>query len=104
VEAFYISNGYILPKYHKFYWVGLNSSEQQWSNFTWLTPDISSAEYLADFANWGTGQPQLNMDNMCAGGNFNLTQNGIWGWANDACNLPFISICRVMRKSPGKGA
>jgi hypothetical protein len=101
VEKFYIDHGFLLPKYHMFYWMGLNTSEQQWSNFTWLTPDIDSTEYLAEFTNWGASQPEMNMDKMCAGGHYNLTRAEIWGWANHACNLPFISVCRVMREWPG---
>ncbi len=101
VEEYYISHGYILPSYHKQYWMGLNSSGSIFPNFTWLTPDVDSAVYLADYSHWGTSQPLGDETKMCAGGNFNMSNDGAWGWANDDCTLPYIFMCRIMRELPG---
>ena len=101
MEEYYISNGYILPQYHKQYWMGLNSSANIFPNFTWLTPDVDSAVYLADYSHWGTSQPLNDETKMCAGGNFNKSYDEAWGWANDECTLPYIFMCRIMRELPG---
>lgn len=100
VEQYYTNLGYILPDYHAFYWMGLNSSTDNNTNFSWLTPDINSMEWLQEYSHWGNAQPQNNYEKLCAGGNFNLTVDGAWGWANNACQLPYISICRIMRELP----
>jgi hypothetical protein len=100
VEHFYISHGYILPMYHKFYWMGLNSSGMIFPNFTWLTPDVNSQAYLADYSHWGTGQPANDETKMCTGGHANMSYDEAWGWANDECQLPYIFMCRIMRKRP----
>ena len=36
VENFYVSNGYLLPNYHKYYWLGAQVNGP-WPNFTWVS-------------------------------------------------------------------
>ena len=35
VEQFYIRNGYLLPKFHEFYWIGLATLRGQHPEFSW---------------------------------------------------------------------
>lgn len=35
VQGYYVNTGFLLASYHKFYWIGLNSSAAVWPRFTW---------------------------------------------------------------------
>jgi hypothetical protein len=35
VEQFYISAGFLIPNYHKAYWMGLVSNLTSWPRFRW---------------------------------------------------------------------
>jgi hypothetical protein len=37
VEAYYTSSGFMLPSFHRFYWMGLQSSIGAWPKFTWVS-------------------------------------------------------------------
>jgi hypothetical protein len=36
VEEFYTSRGYLIPNFHKVYWMGLTSNSSMWPRFLWL--------------------------------------------------------------------
>ena len=48
LEAFFMLSGYLLPTFHKHYWLGMSTASMQtWPNFTWQ--DGSRISY----SNWG---------------------------------------------------
>lgn len=36
VEEFYAGRGYLIPNFHKVYWMGLNTTLKGWPKFAWL--------------------------------------------------------------------
>jgi hypothetical protein len=36
VEDYYVRRGYLIPNYHKVYWMGLTTNATTWPRFTWL--------------------------------------------------------------------
>jgi hypothetical protein len=36
VENFYVDHGYLLPNFHKYYWLGAQVNGP-WPNFTWVS-------------------------------------------------------------------
>jgi hypothetical protein len=99
VEAFYTDQGYLLPPFHKAYWIGLNSSS--WPSFRWLDglPAPSSSGYV----HWGTTVPDgikepnnasPKRNEMCAAANYSQAFDSpmAWGWADQPCatQLPFM--------------
>jgi hypothetical protein len=36
VEHFYISSGYLIPNFHRVYWIGLATNTTNWPRFRWL--------------------------------------------------------------------
>lgn len=49
VEQWYVSQGYLLPAYHKGYWLGLATNASKWPVFTWTSsyaPAAGEAPYV----------------------------------------------------------
>jgi hypothetical protein len=34
-QGYYVNMGFLLPTFHKIYWIGLNTSAALWPKFTW---------------------------------------------------------------------
>lgn len=51
-EQWYIDEGYLFAKYHKVYWIGLESTEESWPTFTWVDLLIPGP-LPTDYQNWG---------------------------------------------------
>jgi hypothetical protein len=107
VEQYFVAQGILLPAYHTFYWMGLNTSA--WPSFTWL--DRSPApDYNSTYTHWGlspTPEPnnRPNPPELCAGANISqafstLPNNSApaWGWSDANCTLSFNFICMILRK------
>ena len=43
VENYYISAGFLLPTFHKFYWTGLVSNSSTWPKFSWVSALMAAA-------------------------------------------------------------
>jgi hypothetical protein len=108
VERYFLDMGFLLPGYHRLYWMGLQvpaTSSTRWPNFTWV--DQNQAIYNLDYQNWGyllhrSGFKQLEPNNlvpveMCAGANVTVMMEnpGGWagGWADHNCSEAYVSIC-----------
>ena len=52
-EKWYIDEGYLFPKYHKVYWMGLSTDDDFWPTFFWANPLVNGPT-ASDFNNWGT--------------------------------------------------
>lgn len=101
VEQYYISNGLLLPSYHKFYWIGLSTS--LWPTFLWSDhspgPDSSTYEHWGRYMPGNEPEPN-NWDTPpenCAGANFTEAfSNPIaWGWSDYDCNFAATFMCRM---------
>ncbi len=111
VESCFLNQGSLLPNYHKFYWMGLQTGilGARWPNFTWL--DHENAIYVGDYQHWGVLQPGnvLEPNNLvpsedCAGSNLTMGiikldktwgMDGIGGWADHNCQEEYVYICEV---------
>jgi hypothetical protein len=76
VEQYYINSGFLIPSFHKSYWLGLRVTDDAiWPNFTWA--DGSAAPSNKTWQHWGrwlgwsiTNLEPNNMESpeYCAGG------------------------------------
>jgi hypothetical protein len=111
VERCFQDDGWLLPNYHKFYWMGLASNVNGaiWPNFTWL--DHGKAIYQGNYQHWGTIMPgrilepnNLVPPEVCAGSNLTagiirhreLIYDGVGGWADHNCQEQYVFICEVL--------
>jgi hypothetical protein len=102
VEQHYIINGYLFPKFHKFYWTGLYVPKV-WPYFKWIEPTFATPT-SSNFAYWGsdanTTEPdQKTGKELCGGGNstyVDATDNA-WGWGDYNCSSKHVYMCRIMR-------
>jgi hypothetical protein len=87
----FIQQGFLLPKFHVHYWMGLVSgiNGAMWPNFTWL--DHVEAVYMGNYQHWGTAGPgRLEPNNLvpqedCAGSNLTSSYTNAGGWADHNC-------------------
>jgi hypothetical protein len=111
VEACFIDAGYLLPNYHKFYWMGLatNLEGSRWPNFTWI--DRNKAIYIGQYQHWGlyttrTGSSfepnNIRAPEDCAGSNLSTTWLAAGGWADQHCRERFSYICEIPPPRPSK--
>jgi hypothetical protein len=106
VEQYYINNGYLFPKYHRFYWIGLTTPTADPQEWRWIDPTgpkISSTAYQ----HWGQGavdnppdmggEPNNYMkDEKCAGANFTQTYGEAWGWSDAQCGGQAVFMCKLV--------
>jgi hypothetical protein len=100
VEHFYISNGYLLPSWHKHYWMG--ATTEQWPNFNWT--DVTLPAFNKGYRHWGTLQPQgikepfeADPPEGCMVANYTEVYGNptAWGWSDTKCNNKFMPMCRI---------
>jgi hypothetical protein len=102
VEAFFASNGYLLPTFHQAYWLGLQIREGS-AAFSFLDASIKTS-----YLNWGlylTGAPgesfqepnSLFGEEKCAAANYSQLAGvpPAWGYADWVCEEKYVSICRA---------
>lgn len=57
VEKYYISSGYLIPSFHKHYWLGLTTQKQGGRpNWYWLEPNAGSPLEDEVYKHWGMYQ------------------------------------------------
>jgi hypothetical protein len=105
VERYFLDMGFLLPGYHRMYWMGLQVAPNiaTWPNFTWV--DQRHAIYSLSYQNWGearlgSGAVRLEPNNLeapedCAGGNLTMVVEQAAGWADAQCSRDYISICEI---------
>ncbi len=99
VEAYFAANGYLLPSFHKVYWMGMVKRE---NDFVFLDASIQTA-----YRNWGTystgnageGYAEPNNyfgDELCTIGNYSMSKQvpPVWGFADYQCTGRFIFMCK----------
>ncbi len=103
--------GYLLPSFHRYYWMGLNTSDGR----SWAQMDRTiNTTYRA----WGVfkpgpGQPSSREPNnlvdpeYCAGGNYTELISGkapAWGWGDEQCTDLHPIMCRSIGENGWLGA
>ncbi len=53
MEQFYVGQGWLIPTFHKAYWLGLEA--RKWPDFRWL--DGSPSPSLHNYVHWGLMLP-----------------------------------------------
>jgi hypothetical protein len=51
-ERYYVGKGWLLPTYHKGYWMGLTSSTSRWPRYNWTEPGLKPPTG-ATYVHWG---------------------------------------------------
>jgi hypothetical protein len=105
VEQFYIRNGYLLPSFHRSYWIGYQTSTPgvKPPNFTTVDMTLDRSRYRQ--YRWGTyfenGKASAEPNNImnpefCVVANFSMTFGSppAWGWADQSCGQRFPFMCR----------
>ena len=101
VEAYFASQGYLLPNFHKAYWMGMQKRTPN-GDFQFMDATISTA-----YTNWGmysTGMPGEGFpepnnyfgDEFCVIANYTQIRQvpPVWGFADIQCNERFIFMCK----------
>ncbi len=97
--------GYLLPSYHRFYWLGLAVVPgAQWPTFTWS--DYTPGPNATSYNHWGRSVPgnvpepnNYDAPELCAGANASeaFSKPAAWGWADAPCTEQHPYVCRKMR-------
>ncbi len=92
VESYFIQNGFLLPSFHKHYWIGMTTTK--WPNFYWTDRTVSPSSYNG----WGLSNPNQNpKPGTCAVASNALSKGSpvYWGWDDTNCDTTTsIFICR----------
>ena len=101
VEAFYFTAGFLLPGFHRMYWMGLDSSNISWPAFRWTDRSIAgpaTGNSNASYSHWGKtdGVPEPNSRSNCTVADANSASMGAWGWNDVACGSRAIFMCRKL--------
>jgi hypothetical protein len=110
VEQYYIVNGYLFPKFHKFYWSGLYAPKA-WPFFRWIEPTFPPPA-TANYLYWGVNDAlnasepdQKTGKELCGGSNVSYVDaDNTWGWGDFNCSSRQTYLCRIMREWPMPGS
>jgi hypothetical protein len=103
-ESYFIRMGAMLPGFHQFYWLGLNTS--RWPAFTWLDSASAPSNHWKGFtrgsySHWGYYMPQNVIEpndkfppENCAGANYSQAWGSGWGWADTNCSGVHPFMCK----------
>jgi hypothetical protein len=105
-----LPQGYLLPEWHKVYWIGLQS--EVLPNFSWMDklipgPNATSYRQWGTFVEGATSETEPFGDmQTCAVANASQAFGSSatvqpWGWASEDCEALHPFLCRVTRKDPG---
>jgi hypothetical protein len=88
VESFFVGSGFLLPLFHQFYWMGLDSNKKDWPRFRWMDRAIPGPSE-DNYRHWGKllpdGVPEPNSQAYCAVANFTTSYGGCAGWCDTDC-------------------
>ena len=117
VEAYYLDMGWLLPTFHKKYWLGLNATTLASSSpavrvagqlqttpaaFAWLDK-TAPIPYGQAYQHWGRIGSALEPNNLfgsenCGVGNASAAYALAWGWADLSCKVSAPFICKTQRE------
>lgn len=91
VETFFTQRGFLLPSFHKTYWLGLSATT--WPQFSWADRSQS-----VSYQNWGDMQPnRAPSPGLCSYANYTLSKGSppAWGWDDTNCDSDMsIFMCK----------
>jgi hypothetical protein len=91
MENAFLNSGYLLPSFHKTYWLGLTAVT--WPMFSWSDRSLALA-----FTNWGDQQPNRSPSpGLCSYANYTLSRGSppAWGWDDTDCDTSTsVFICK----------
>jgi hypothetical protein len=104
IESAYVQLGFLVPAYHKSYWVGLQRAGT--AGFRWLDGSLPGPN-SSSYQHWGTYKPgnirepnNMLPSELCAVAN-NTQAYGTppaWGWSDTRCSGQFVFICRQLAR------
>ncbi len=110
MEYAFLQTGYLLPSFHKAYWLGLTAaSSEAWPLFTWTDQNVPGP--MDHYTHWGTAiieawpTPEPNNQDFpenCATAIFAQAYGfpSAWGWGDANCNSKAAVMCRRLRGWP----
>jgi hypothetical protein len=95
VESFYITSGYLLPAFHKLYWMGLAATNRTWPSFKWMDRSLAPPS-TSTYSHWGKtdGLPEPNSMSNCTAADASSSFGGAWGWNDVPCERRQAFVCR----------
>jgi hypothetical protein len=89
----FVSNGTLLPVFHKAYWMGLYSNADEFPRYMWYDKRFKNPG-SGGFSNWGSGAQKQR---FCVVGNYStyIRSTSSLGWGDTNCSFTFPFICRV---------
>ena len=95
VEAAFVYDGGLIPRYHQAYWLGLSSNATLWPTFSWLertTPPLAGRAYQ----HWGVAEPNNAMEaEFCGVANYSMAYGAAFGWQDSICERVLPYVCKV---------
>ena len=117
VEKFFFDYGVLLPGYHTFYWLGLNTTAERWPAFSYLDGAAAPNASVGAYAGWGNYSeaassnvtvPEPNnlfAPEYCAGANYSEMgfdgegADSFWPWSDTSCTAqPWPLMCKLLRE------
>ncbi len=97
VEQHYIKQGFLMPVFHKNYWMGLRATNHP--SFKWMDP-WAKGPNPSTYQHWGSDGSSKEPNNQtppefCAVGNFTQRYDNVWGWADTRCSGSYTSMCII---------
>jgi hypothetical protein len=120
VEKYFMGMGWLLPTFHKTYWIGLNATTPGSKDaagmvagmlttaspgrFAWLDQS-AGAPGNGSYTHWGRagGMPEPNNlrgSENCGMANASQSHGSAWGWSDTSCKISAPFICRSLREWP----
>jgi hypothetical protein len=101
------AQGYLLPEWHKVYWIGLQS--EVLPNFSWMDklipgPNATSYRHWGTYVEGATSETEpFGEMQTCAVANASQAYGSSatvqpWGWASQDCEARHPFLCRVSRE------
>jgi hypothetical protein len=94
------TQGYLLPDFHKSYWIGLQSPEvPNYGRWGWVDNSPAPGSRRA-YSHWGTvvptGAKEPDQGSTCVAANSSeaFMDPPAWGWSDAACDLALPFMCR----------
>jgi hypothetical protein len=97
VESYYITSGFLLPAFHKLYWMGLDATNRSWPSFKWMDRSLP-APSASTYSHWGKtdGVPEPNSMSNCTAADASSSFGGAWGWNDLPCERRQAFMCRKL--------
>lgn len=90
--------GYLLPAFHKAYWIGLQSPEKPYGTWSWI--DSSPAPSKKTYTHWGMAlptyakEPDMNFTCVSANASEAFEDPPAWGWSDASCDMLLPFMCK----------